>query len=78
MRNVPLTTIKAAQACDLDAVNCILKHFEGYMLNRCSMRYRDMNGQYHSYIDEDLRYHAEIGLYAAIFKFRCREPRKIS
>lgn len=74
MRNVPLATIKAAQACDPDAVNSILKHFERFIFSRCLLRYWDMDGEHRSYVDEDLRYYAEIGLYAAIFKFQCREP----
>lgn len=74
MKLVPFSTIKAAQACDVDAVNCICKHFEGYIASRCLIRYEDEWGRVRSYVDEDLRYLAEISLYSAIFKFAIREP----
>lgn len=31
-------------------------------------------GRTHSFVDEDLRYQAEIALFAAIFKFQFKEP----
>ena len=74
MRRLPLEIIQAARDCDSDAVNRIFKHFEGFIISQCLCTYEDEQGRVHSYIDEDLRYDAEIGLYAAIFKFQLREP----
>lgn len=74
MKYVPFAIIKSAQKYDPEAVNHILKHFEGYIASQCLMHYEDDYGHIHSYVDEDLRYQGEIGLYSAIFKFCIHEP----
>lgn len=74
MRRLPLNIIQAAHDCDPEAVSHVFKHFEGFIARQCLCTYEDDFGRIHTYIDEDLRYDAEIGLYAAIFKFRLREP----
>lgn len=74
MREVPFAIIKAAQDCDSEAVAYILKHFEGYIASRSIVSFEDEEGQTRKYVDEDLRYAGEIGLYSAIFKFRFKEP----
>lgn len=74
MKRVPFAIIKAAQEYDPEAVSYILKHFEGYIASQCLMNYEDDFGRVRSYVDEDLRYQGEIGLYAAIFKFCIQEP----
>lgn len=74
MRSVPCHIITAAQDSDVEAVTCIVKHFEGYIAVKSLCKYIDEQGTAHSYVDEDLQYHAEIALYAAIFGFKLKEP----
>jgi len=74
MNNVSIDIIQAAQAYDPDAVRTIFDHFEPYIRQQCQMRYEDDYGNLHTHTDEDLRYQAEIGLYAAIFRFQFQVP----
>lgn len=74
MKNVPFSVIKAAKENDIEAAEKIMKHFERYIASRCLCRHEDANGKIHTYIDEDLRYCAEIALCAAIFTFQFQEP----
>ena len=74
MKTVPFAIIKAAKECDAEAVDYIRKHFEGYIASQCLTTFEDELGRTHSFVDEDLRYQAEIALFAALFKFQFREP----
>lgn len=74
MKTVPFAIIQAAKECDPEAVDYIRKHFEGYIASRCLTAVEDELGRVRSFVDEDLRYHAEISLFSAIFKFRFKEP----
>lgn len=74
MKRVPIEIIEAARNCDTEAVNYIVRHFEGFIASQCLCTYEDGYGHIHSYVDEDLHCDAEIGLYAAIFKFQFRDP----
>ena len=74
MKRVPFSIIAAAKQSDVEAVDFISRHFEGYIANRCLNSYQDQSGNTLSYVDDDLRYHAEIALLSAIFTFQFREP----
>lgn len=74
MKTVPFAIIQAAKECDPEAVDYIKKHFEGYIASQCLTTVEDELGRIRTCVDEDLRYQAEIGLFAAIFKFRFKEP----
>ena len=74
MKNVLFHTIKAAKENDIEAAESIRQHFEGYIASRCLRQYEGTDGQIHTYVDEDLKYLAEIALYAAIFRFQFVDP----
>ena len=74
MKTVPFSVIEAAKENDIEAAETIRHHFEGYIASRCLRRCEGADGQIHTYVDEDLRYLAEIALYAAIFRFRFSVP----
>jgi len=74
VKTVPFAIIQAAKEYDPEAVNYIRKHFGGYIASQCLTTIEDALGRVRSCVDEDLRYQAEIGLFAAIFKFRFKEP----
>lgn len=74
MKELSYSVIEAAKEGDSDAITQIFKHFEGYIASRCRVTYEDGSGRTYSYVDDDLRYQAEIALYSAIIKFRFKEP----
>ena len=74
MKTVPFQVIKAAKENDIEAAESIRQHFEGYIASRCLRRCEGADGQSHTYVDEDLKYLAEIALYAAIFRFQFTDP----
>ena len=74
MKRIPFSVIEAAKKNDSEAVEYIKRHFEPYIASRCLQSYEEEDGQLHSYVDEDLRYLAEIALYAAIFRFQFTDP----
>lgn len=74
MKTVPFQVINAAKENDIEAAESIRRHFEGYITSRCLRRCEDADGHCHTYVDEDLRYFAEIALFAAIFRFQFADP----
>ena len=74
MKLIPFSVIKAAKENDLEAAEKIRKHYDSCIGSRCLQSYTDENGTRHTYVDEDLRYLAEIALYAAIFRFQFTDP----
>ena len=74
MKLIPFAVIKAAKMNDIEAAEAIKKQYEGFIANLCLQSYEDENGSIYTYVDEDLRYLAEIALYAAIFRFQFAEP----
>lgn len=74
MRTVSIDTIRAAKDWDPEAVETIQRHFEGFILSQCQMTYTDDSGKRHSYIDEDLRYQAELAMFRALESFQFQEP----
>ena len=74
MKRIPFSVIEAAKGNDSEAVEYIKRHFEPYITSRCLQSYEGEDGQLHTCVDEDLRYLAEIALYAAIFRFQFTDP----
>ena len=74
MKRVPFAIIKAAKEFDTEAVEFVLRHFEGFIASQCLIDCTDEYGNTRAYVDDDLRYQAEIALFRAIAGFQFREP----
>ena len=74
MNRVPFPIIQEAKKYDIEAIEFVFRHFEGYIANRSLSIHRDEYGNTCSFVDDDLRYQAEIALFSAIAGFRFREP----
>lgn len=74
MKQVPIPIIMAAKNHDPEAVDFVLRHFEGYMVSKCVSTYTDEYGGRHSFADDDLYYEARKALFSAIRGFQFREP----
>lgn len=62
--------IQVASGGDVEAINKILKHYEGYIAVLSMRTYYDENRQEHYYIDETLRRRLETKLITKILTFR--------
>ena len=67
---VPFQTIKRASEGDDQAINEILKHYEGYIANLAIRKMYDEYGAVHFCVDETLRRRLETKLINTIFKFK--------
>jgi len=65
---LPFPVIVAATSGDVDAINTVLKHYEGYICALSKRVYRD-NGVSCFCVDEELRRTLETKLISAILKF---------
>ena len=74
MKRIPFPIIKAVKEFDAEAVGIVFRHFERYIENQCACYYTNKQGNTQSYVDEDLRYQAEIALFNAIVSFQFKEP----
>ena len=74
MRYVPAPIIREAKKYDEEAVDFVLHHFEGYIVNRCLSSYMDEYGNTRTFLDEDLRYSARTALLSAIGTFEFVDP----
>lgn len=74
MKRVPFAIIQAAKKFDPEAVEFVLRHFEGFIASQSLVDYTDEHGNTRSYVDDDLRYQAQIALFRAIAGFHFREP----
>jgi len=68
-RLLPYPVIVAAAHGDVDAINAVLKHYEGYICALSTRRLYDENGQPHLCVDEGLRCRLEAKLTAKILTF---------
>ena len=66
---LPYPVIVAATHGDVDAINAVLKHYEGYICALSTRRLYDENGQPHLCVDEVLRRRLEVKLTAKILTF---------
>lgn len=60
---------RAATHGDVDAINAVLKHFEGYIIALSARRLYDENGQPYLCVDEGLRHRLGTNLIAGIPTF---------
>lgn len=69
-RLLPFPVIVAATHGDIDAINKVLKHYEGYIIALSTRRLYDEYGNAHLFLDEELRRELETKLIAKILTFR--------
>ena len=62
--------IAAASGGDIDAINKVLKHYEGYIIALSTRRLYDEYGNAHLFLDEELRRELETRLITKILTFR--------
>ena len=67
---LPFETIKEATKGDVDAVEKVLKHYDGYIDNLSKRKMYDEYGVIHFCIDETLRRRLETKLIQTILKFK--------
>lgn len=68
-RLVPYPVIVAAVRGETDAVNAVIRHYSGYIATLCKRTGRDENGNYCTYVDEELRRRLESKLIISILGF---------
>ena len=66
---LPFRTIAAASNVDVDAINAILKHYEGYIASLSLRRVFDEDGNGYTIVDEELRRRLETKLIVKILSF---------
>lgn len=66
---MPFHTIKAATEGDVEAINAVLKHYEGYIASLSVRKLYDEYGQPHYCVDETLRRRLETKLITKILDF---------
>lgn len=62
--------IMAASNGDIEAINAVLKHYEGYIATLSVRKLYDENGQAHYCVDETLRRRLETKLITKILDFK--------
>ena len=67
---LPLCVIQAASAGDVDAINIVLKHYEGYIATLATRKLYDEFGQPHYCVDETLRKRLETKLITKVVNFK--------
>ncbi len=68
-RLVAYPVIAAAVRGETDAVNEVISHYSGYIATLCKRAGRDENGNYCTYVDEELRRRLEAKLVISILGF---------
>jgi len=66
---LPYTVIVLAAGGDVDAINAVLKHYEGYIAVLSTRQLYDEYGNIHLFVDEELRRELETRLIAKILTF---------
>lgn len=67
---LPFPVIRMAADGNVDAINAVLKHYEGYIAALATKRLYDENGNPHLYVDEDLKRRLETKLITKILTFK--------
>ena len=68
-RVIPFPVIEAAVQGETDAVNEVIRHYSGYIATLCRRTGCDKNGNYCTYVDEELRRRLETKLMISILGF---------
>ena len=66
---LPFPVIVAATSGDIEAMNKVLKHYEGYILALSTRRLYDEYGNPHLFVDDELRREIETKLITRILTF---------
>ena len=66
MEPLPLSVIEAARAGDVEAVERVLRYYEGYINKLCTQTLYDPDGQPHVCVDEYMKRRLEIKLIHSI------------
>ena len=66
---LPFRVIEAAASGDVEAINKVLKHYEGYIIALSTKRLFDEDGNTHYFVDEDMRRTLETNLIVRIMQF---------
>lgn len=66
---VPFPVIVAASKGDVEAVNQVLEHYEGYIISLSTRTLYDEYGNPHICVDESIRRRLQTKLIAAVLKF---------
>ncbi|MEN3005455.1 helix-turn-helix domain-containing protein [Dehalobacterium formicoaceticum] len=67
---LPFPVIRMAADGNVDAINAVLKHYEGYIAALSTKRLYDENGNPHLCVDEELRRRLETKLITKILAFK--------
>lgn len=67
---LPFPVIAAASNGDINAINTVLKHYEGYIAALSTRQLYDENGNPHLCVDPELRRRLETKLITKILTFR--------
>lgn len=67
---LPYPTIVMAASGDIDAINAVLKHYEGYIAALSTRQLYDEYGNSHMCVDEEMRRRLETKLITKILTFR--------
>lgn len=67
---LPFSVIRMAADGNVDAINAVLKHYEGYIAALSTKRLYDENGNPHLYVDEELKRRLETKLITKILTFK--------
>lgn len=65
-RMIPYPVIESAVRGDADAVNEVIRHYSGYIAALAKRTGCDVNGNYCTYVDEELRRRLEAKLIVSI------------
>jgi len=68
-RLLPYRVIETAASGDVDAINQVLKHYEGYIIALSARRLYDEDGKTYIVVDEDIRRTLETKLITKILQF---------
>ena len=69
-RLLPFSVIQKAAGGDVEAINAVLKHYEGYIARLSLRELHDEYGNPHLCVDEELRRRLETKLITKILTFR--------
>lgn len=66
---LPICVIAAASKGDINAINLVLDHYEGYITTLSTRTLYDEYGNSHICVDETIRRRLQIKLIAAVLKY---------
>ena len=66
---LPYHIIAAAASGDVEAINRVLKHYEGYIATLCTRTLKDDAGNTYSYVDEEMKNRLQVRLITRTLAF---------